>query len=94
MRAAQDLPESLEVLTGSVQGKQRRAVYAGQVYNDLGTEKDHRDTLGGSKWPYPRRERTGRPEKGADFLPALSFSSSFARLPSLSRLKGQPFSFS
>ena len=45
------------------------------MYNDLGIignmdtgiKEEKRPTLGGRAFPYPRRERTGRPEEGADF---------------------------
>ncbi|KAK7280144.1 hypothetical protein RJT34_25206 [Clitoria ternatea] len=64
--------EELVVLRGKGYGKLNEwdRVYDYGYYNDLGTPDDGphfaRPVLGGSKFPYPRRGRTGRPHTKTD----------------------------
>ena len=58
--------EELQNLRGDGTGKREKGdrIYDYDVYNDLGTlpidkQEDH-PVLGGPKYPYPRRVRTGR----------------------------------
>lgn len=59
--------DDLKTLRGNGQGERKTydRIYDYDVYNDLGDPdsnlEEKRPVLGGKKFPYPRRCRTGRP---------------------------------